>query len=142
MNEVKGQIPSITNLATTTALTTAENKIPKLVKKTDYNTKIYETEKKITDHNHDKYITTSEFKGSCLKLDKISFNHGKVVNIYIAYEINKNFNISSYPTLENCLFHAVELSKHPDIDQYKYSGYAIGFDRKGFFHLVMKLVEM
>ena len=30
-------------------------------KKTDYNTKINEIEKKITDHNHDKYITTPEF---------------------------------------------------------------------------------
>ena len=30
-------------------------------KKTDYNTKINETEKKITDDNHDKYITTPEF---------------------------------------------------------------------------------
>ena len=33
--------------------------------------------------------TRVEFKGSCLKQDKISFNHGKVVNIYIVYEINK-----------------------------------------------------
>ena len=32
-----------------------------LVKKTDYNTKIPEIEKKLTDHNHDKYITTPEF---------------------------------------------------------------------------------
>ena len=32
-----------------------------LVKKTDYNTKITEIEKKLTDHNHDKYITTPEF---------------------------------------------------------------------------------
>ena len=32
-----------------------------LKKKTDYNTKITETEKKLTDHNHDKYITTPEF---------------------------------------------------------------------------------
>ena len=32
-------------------------------KKTDYNTKISETENKITtDHDHDKYITTQEFK--------------------------------------------------------------------------------
>ena len=30
-------------------------------KKTDYNTKINKTEQKITNHNHDKYITTSEF---------------------------------------------------------------------------------
>ena len=32
-----------------------------LVKKTDYNTKITEIEKKVTDHDHDKYITTPEF---------------------------------------------------------------------------------
>ena len=57
-------MPSITNLTTKTALNAVENKIPSvsnLVKKTDYNTKINEIEKKITDHNHDKYITTPEF---------------------------------------------------------------------------------
>ena len=32
-----------------------------LVKKTDYSININEIEKKITDHNHDKYITTQEF---------------------------------------------------------------------------------
>ena len=35
--------------------------VSNLVKKTDYNTKINKIEKKITDHNHDKYITTPEF---------------------------------------------------------------------------------
>ena len=74
-----------------------------------------------------------EFKGDYLKQEKISFDHGKIVNIYIVYEINKNFNVSSYPTLENCLFGAVKLAKHIDIDLYKYSEYGIGFDRKGFF---------
>ena len=53
----------------------------------------------------------------------------KIVNIYIAYEISKNYSISSYPTLENCLFGAVSLIKKADIDRYKYSGYGIGFDR-------------
>ena len=64
INEVKGKIPGITNLGSTTALTTVENKIPNvsnLVIKTDYNTKINEIKKKITDHDHDKYVTTSEF---------------------------------------------------------------------------------
>ena len=55
----------MTNLATTTALTAVENKIPNisnLVKKTNYNTKIKEIENKITtDHDGDKYITTQEF---------------------------------------------------------------------------------
>ena len=55
------------------------------------------------------------------------------MTIYIAYEINKNYNRSSYPTLENYLFGAVSLTKHVDIDQYKYSGYGIGFDIKGKF---------
>ena len=35
--------------------------------------------------------------------DKIRYDHGKVVNIYIVYEISKNINISDYPTLKNCL---------------------------------------
>ena len=44
-----------------------------------------------------------KLNGSCLKQDKITFNH---------YEINKNHNISSFPTLENCLFGAVSLAKN------------------------------
>ena len=32
-----------------------------MVQKTDYDTKIGELEKEITDHKHDKYITTPEF---------------------------------------------------------------------------------
>ena len=35
--------------------------VSNLVKKTLCNTKITETERKINDHNHDKYITTPEF---------------------------------------------------------------------------------
>ena len=75
--------------------------------------------------------TRVEFNGSCLNQDKVTYNHGTIVNIYIVYEISKNYNISNYPTLENCLFGAVTLTKNADIDQYKYSGYGIAFDRKG-----------
>ena len=81
------------------------------------------------------------FNGSCLKQGKISYTHGKIVNIYIVYEINKNISISIYPTLENCLFGAVKLTKHPDVDEYKYSGYGTGFDRKGKFLVGNDLVE-
>ena len=35
--------------------------------------------------------------------------------------------------MENCLFGAVTLTKNADIDKYGYSGYGIGFDRKGEF---------
>ena len=34
------------------------------------------------------------------------------------------------PTLKNCLFGAVTLTKNADIDKYGYSGYGIGFDRR------------
>ena len=77
--------------------------------------------------------TRVEFIGTCLKQGKATFNDWKIVNIYIVYEISKNFNISSYPTLENCLFGAVSLAKNADIDQCKYFGYGIGFDRHRFF---------
>ena len=61
---VENKIPDISNLATKTALTSVENKIPSvsnLVKKTDYNTKITDIENKLNNHDHDKYIDTSEF---------------------------------------------------------------------------------
>ena len=62
-----------------------------------------------------------KFNGDCLTQDKISFGHGKIVNIYIVYEIERNIERSSYPSLENCLFGAVKLTKPVDIDLYKYS---------------------
>ena len=64
LTTVENKIPSINNLATKTALTTVENKIPSitgLVKKTDYNTKITDIENILNNHNHDKYVATSEF---------------------------------------------------------------------------------
>ena len=79
--------------------------------------------------------TAVKSNGSCLNQDESTFIYGKIVNIYIVYDVIKNTDISSYPTLKNCLFRAVELTKDPDIDKYKYSGYGIGFDRKGKFSL-------
>ena len=83
ITEIEGKVPDISNLATKTALTTVENKIPdtsnlatkaalttienkipnisNLVKKTDYNTKITDIGNKLNNHDHDKYINTSEF---------------------------------------------------------------------------------
>ena len=64
LTELENKIPDVSNLATKTASTGGENKIPSvsnLVKKADYNTKVTEIEKKLSDHNHNKYITTPEF---------------------------------------------------------------------------------
>ena len=64
INEVQDEIPTITNFVPTTALTTIKNKIPNvtnLVKKLTITQKLVKLKKKITDHVHDKYITTPEF---------------------------------------------------------------------------------
>ena len=68
-----------------------------------------------------------------MKQDKITYTHGKIVNIYIVYEVSKSINISDYLTLDNCLSGAVSLTKNAVIDRYRYSGYGIGFDRHGSF---------
>ena len=64
LTELENKIPDVCGSARKTALTAVENKIPdvsSLVKKANYNTKIIKLVKKLTDHNHEKYITTPEF---------------------------------------------------------------------------------
>ena len=77
--------------------------------------------------------TRVKFTGSCLKQSKISYTHGKVVNIYIVYELGASSSHVNDPTLKNCLFGAVTLTKNANIDKYGYSGYGIGFDRRSSF---------
>ena len=265
--DIEGKIPDISNLATKTTLTTVENKIPSvinLVKKADYNTKVTEIENKLNNHNHDKYIDTSEFnklaagvfnaritqanlitktdfdaklpslkgkntknktdhsivknelnklklfdssyyndksyfeeggkpnylifqplskyfklidntkyisswesKGlyneaitlyatadhsltplidhynskirlkfnkSCLKQpNKLIYSYGRKVNVYIVYELGASSSNDSDPTLKNCLFGAVTLTKNAGIEKYGNSGYGTGFDRRESF---------
>ena len=64
--------------------------------------------------------TRVKFTGSCLKQSKISYNHGKVVNIYIVYELGASSSHINDPALKNCLFGAVSLTKNADIDKYGY----------------------
>ena len=72
-----------------------------------------------------------KFNGSSLKQDKTTFNHEKIVNIYIVYESTLNYNADI--TLENCIFGAVEITKNADVSKYKYFEYGIGFDGKRSF---------
>ena len=69
----------------------------------------------------------------CLKQDKITYTHGKTVNIYIVHELIASSSNSDDPTVRNSLFGAVRLTKNEDIDKYGYSGYGIGFDRRRRF---------
>ena len=55
-----------------------------------------------------------------------------MINLYISYKLNpelRNVNTDfTFNALNNCLFWSVKLTKSPDLDKYKYSGYSIGFD--------------
>ena len=44
--------------------------------------------------------TRVKFNGDCLKQEKNTLNHGKIVNIHIIYKIERSVDISSYPTLK------------------------------------------
>ena len=70
---------------------------------------------------------------SCLKQPKITYTHKKVVNIYIVYKSGASASHIDDPTLKNCLFGAITLTKTADTDKYVYSGCGIGFDRRGNF---------
>ena len=77
--------------------------------------------------------TRVKFTGSCLKQSKISYTHGKVVNIYIVYELGASSSHNNDPAQKGCLLCAVTLTKNADIDKYGYSSYGIGFDRTSIF---------
>ena len=71
---------------------------------------------------------------SCLKQpNKLTYSYGTRVNIYIVYEIGASGFNDSDPTLENCLFGAVTLTKTADIEKYWYSGFGIRFARRPSF---------
>ena len=84
---------------------------------------------------HYRSKTKVYFDRACLKQDKVTFNHGKIVNIYIVYKIiritkiNGNRNL----TVQNASFGGVSLTKNADVNKYKYSGYGIAFDRTSSF---------
>ena len=64
LTELENKIPDVSTSGTKTALTAVENKIPdvsSLVNKINYNIKVTEVEKKLTDHYHGKYVTTTAF---------------------------------------------------------------------------------
>ena len=78
--------------------------------------------------------TRVKFTGSCLKQSNVSYTDSAIVNIYIVYELGASSSNDNDPTLKNCLFGAVTLTKNTtDIEMYGYSGYGIGLDRRSSF---------
>ena len=157
LTTVENKIPDISNLATKAALTIVENKIPDISNlATKAALTIFEKKKKNSDISnlvknsdyirvwqYNRVCIRVQFTGSSLKQPSFTFTHKKIVNIYIVYELRASSSHINDPTLKNCLFGAVTLTKNSDIDKYRYSGYGIRFDRRGSFHFqVVDFVKM
>ena len=63
------------------------------------------------------YNIRVKFNGSILRQPKFSYTHQNVVNIYIVYKLAGSSSHSDDPTLKDCLFGAVTLTKNADIDK-------------------------
>ena len=75
-----------------------------------------------------------KFNKGCVKQsNNLTYDYGSRVNIHIVYELGASSSNDSNPTLKNCLFCAVTLTKNADIGKYGYSGHGIGFDRRTSF---------
>ena len=75
-----------------------------------------------------------KFNKSCLKHSTTpTYDKVHIVRVYIVYELGASSSNFSDPTLKNCLFGAVTLTKNADIEKYGYSGFGIGFDRRSSF---------
>ena len=86
----------------------------------------------LTDHYGSK--VREKFNKGCLKQSNIlTYDYGSIVNIYTVYELGASSSNDRDPTLKNCLFGAVTLTKNADIEKYGYSGYGTGFYRRGSF---------
>ena len=89
--------------------------------------------------------TKVSFDMSCLKQDKVTFNHGKIVNIYIVYKLIKLSNIykNNNLTIENALFGAVSLTKNADVDNINILDMGLHLIKEEVFHfLVVDMVKM
>ena len=74
------------------------------------------------------------FNGRCLKQpNQLTYDYGHNVNVYIVCDFGASSSNDSDPTLKNCLFGAVTLTKNADIKKYWYSGFGIGFDKRSSF---------
>ena len=74
-----------------------------------------------------------KFKGDLLRQNKVTYNHAKIVNIYIVYKTSSTFTSQSSFSFKNSLFGAVKITKNADIRKHKYFGYGSVLTQKEVF---------
>ena len=84
----------------------------------------------LLDKNNRLGVTLNE---NYMKQNKLGYAHGKIVTLYIVYEL-KNSRVDSPDfTVQNGFFGAVKITKNANTSHYKYERYGICFDRESFF---------
>ena len=103
--------------------------VSSLVKKTDYDTKILDIEKKVADHDHDEYITTSSFN-NLTKNFKARVAQANLVTKTDFDDKLKSLNKKSNPNKAKHLLVENELKKLQKFDSGYFRGrsYFVGND--------------
>ena len=73
------------------------------------------------------------FNGHYMKQNKLDYTHGKIINLYIVYELKNRRNESPDFTVQNGLFGAVKITKNANTSHYKCEGYGSCFDSESSF---------
>ena len=68
-----------------------------------------------------------------MKQNKLGYAHGKIINIYIVYDLKNRAIDHGDFIVVNALFGSVKLTKNTDASKYQYKGYGICFDSGGTF---------
>ena len=120
-------------------MTAAENKIPDVISlvflKTDYDAKISDIEKKVTDHNHGEYITTLEFNDLTTEKFKARLAQANLVTKTDFDEKLKSLNKKVNSNKIKHLFVENEFKKLQKCDSGYFRGrsYFVGDDGKKLF---------
>ena len=78
------------------------------------------------------------FSGNYFQQDIIAIPNN-AINIYCVYELDPiDFSRNNEFTIQNALFGAIEIIKHPNTSKYKYKRYGICFDESESFSHVRK----
>ena len=78
-----------------------------------------------------------EFERSFFKQEKNIIKYRNVVNFFIDCELNTYLrDLNTRFTLDDCLFWAAKLTENAGPDNYRYTGWGIGFDTCSHFSLL------
>ena len=77
-----------------------------------------------------------QFKKDILRQNKVTYNHGGIVNIYTVYRLSPHTSANTDFAINDCLFGSIKLTKNSDLDKYQYGRYGLCFDSRGTYILL------